>query len=111
MTMVKNLRKLRINAGLTQQELADAVGTTQQSINKYENHGVEPDICMLIKLADCLHTTVDFLVGHAPVSDQIAPEDLELNHAEFSLIKDFRRLSDNEKKSIQLVLCNYLKYK
>lgn len=109
--MVKNLRKLRISAGLTQQELADAIGITQQSINKYENHGVEPDICMLIKLSDYFHTTVDYLVGHTPVSNQIATEELELDDSEFSFIKDFRKLSKNEKKSIQLILQNYLKAK
>lgn len=109
--MVKNLRKLRISAGLTQQQLADAIGTTQQSINKYENHGTEPDICMLIKLSDHFHTTVDYLIGHTPVSDQIVTEELELNHTELSLVKDFRRLSDNEKESIQLILQNYLKAK
>ncbi|MCM1149103.1 MAG: helix-turn-helix domain-containing protein [Butyricicoccus sp.] len=109
--MVKNLRKLRINAKLTQQELADAIGITQQSINKYENHGVEPDIYMLIKLSDYFHTTVDYLVGHTPVPDQIATEELELNCAELSFIKDFRSLSDNEKKSIQLVVKNYLRHK
>ena len=103
-TMVKNLRKLRIHTKLTQQELADAIGVTQQSINKYENHGVEPDIYMLIKFADFFHTTVDYLIGHTPESDQIATEELELSRGEYDLIKNFRRLTGDEKKSIQLLI-------
>lgn len=46
--MVKNLRKLRTSSGISQQQLADIIGTSQQSINKYENHSVEPDINGLI---------------------------------------------------------------
>ena len=36
--MVKNLKFLRTNKGLSQQQLAEVIGTSQQSINKYENH-------------------------------------------------------------------------
>ncbi|MGN0501777.1 MAG: helix-turn-helix transcriptional regulator, partial [Ruminococcus sp.] len=35
--MVKNLKLLRTKKGLSQQQLADIIGTSQQSINKYEN--------------------------------------------------------------------------
>ena len=42
--MVQNLRKLRLAKGVSQRQLAQAIGTTQQSINKYENHSTEPDI-------------------------------------------------------------------
>lgn len=60
--MVKNLKKLRTEKGITQQALAAAVGTSQQSINKYENHGVEPDIATLIRLADFFDTSTDYLI-------------------------------------------------
>ncbi len=42
--MVKNLKRLRSKAGISQRELAEIVMVSQQSINKYENHNVEPDI-------------------------------------------------------------------
>ena len=42
--MLKNIKKLRIGKGLSQQQLADIIGVSQQSINKYENHNVEPNI-------------------------------------------------------------------
>ena len=75
--MVKNLRKLRINKGISQQQLADVIGTSQQSVNKYENHSVEPDISALIKLADYFETTIDYLVGHFSVSVQDLIEEIE----------------------------------
>ena len=42
--MLVNLKKLREEASVSQKALAEAVGVSQQSINKYENHNIEPDI-------------------------------------------------------------------
>ena len=36
--MVKNLKAIRNERGISQQTLAVALGITQQSVNKYENH-------------------------------------------------------------------------
>ena len=73
--MVENLRKLRTSRGISQQQLADVIGTSQQSINKYENHSVEPDIRTLTKIADYLGTTIDSLVGHVSHSAEGNPID------------------------------------
>ena len=108
--MVKNLRKLRINKGISQQQLADVMGTSQQSVNKYENHNVEPDISALIKLADYFETSIDYLVGHTTPTERHI-EEIEPTKEETTLIRDYRHLSKDEKESIQLVLRNYLRYK
>lgn len=107
MDMVKNLRKLRLNHRLSQQQLADVIGVTQQSINKYENHNVEPDIDTLMRLADYFHTTVDYLVGRTP-PEETEEEVLELNREEWVLVGDYRKLTKEERKSIRLVIKNYL---
>ena len=109
--MVKNLRKLRINKGISQQQLADVIGTSQQSVNKYENHRVEPDISALIKLADYFETTIDYLVGHVSVSVQDLIEEIEPTKEEITFIRAYRQLSKDEKASIQLVLKNYMRNK
>ena len=62
--MVKNLRSLRISRGVSQQKIADYLGITQQSVNRYEKQKFEPDIGTLIMLADYFGTTVDYLIGH-----------------------------------------------
>ena len=61
--MVKNLKKLRLEFGISQQQLADVIGVSQQSVNKYENHNVEPDIETLIAIAEYFNVTIDYLVG------------------------------------------------
>lgn len=110
--MVKNLRNLRISKNISQQQLADVIGVTQQSINKYENHSTEPDIATLMQIADYFETSVDFLIGHTSLPDQQTPsEDWSLTREETSLLKDYRQLSKEEKESIRLILKNYLKDK
>ena len=58
--MVKNLRSLRISRGVSQQKIADYLGITQQSVNRYEKQKFEPDIGTLIMPADYFGTTVDY---------------------------------------------------
>lgn len=107
--MIKNLKKLRVEKGLSQQAFAEIIGVTQQSVNKYENHNVEPDISLLIKMADFFNTSVDYLIGHSEINHKIEKvESYELNHEEASLINSFRHLTKEEKESIIFVINNYL---
>ena len=48
--MIANLKTLRTKKDISQQTLADAIGTSQQSINKYENHKIEPELILLSRL-------------------------------------------------------------
>ena len=73
--MVKNLKALRSQHGMSQQQLAAVLGISQQAINKYENHKIEPDIDTLCKMADFFDTTIDFLVGHNDISPSSEQED------------------------------------
>lgn len=65
--MVKNLRLLREEAGLSQQKLADMLNISQQAIFKYEKTANEPDIATLIRLAGIFDVTVDYLIGNTEI--------------------------------------------
>ena len=107
--MVKNLKQLRNKKGVSQQQLADRVGISQQSVNKYENHNIEPDITTLINLADYFSTSVDYLVGHTETDRMIEPvEKCDLNADEFALMDGYRKLNEKEKESIRLIINNYI---
>jgi transcriptional regulator with XRE-family HTH domain len=106
--MIKNLRALRNKKGISQQQLAENIGVSQQSINKYENHNIEPDISTLIKLADYFSTSIDYLVGRMEVDQRIEiSKKYDLNIDESYLIDGYRILNDKEKDSIRLVVGNY----
>lgn len=102
--MLQNLKRLRERDRVTQQQLASAVGVSQQSINKYENHNIEPDIDTLIAIADFFHTSVDYLLGHTLIADG---SDHRLTQDEMDMISKYRFLSPKEKESIHLILDNY----
>ena len=106
--MVKNLKGLRLKAKMSQQQLADVIGVSQQSINKYENHNVEPDIRTLIAFADYFNTSVDYLIGNTDINRKIEPvHQYYLNDEEINLIDGFRKLTNGEKDSIFAVVNNY----
>ena len=62
--MLKNLKALRQERGLSQQKLAELIGVSQQAVYKYEKLSVEPDIATLIKLSELFGVSIDFLVGN-----------------------------------------------
>lgn len=108
--MVYNLKLLRQLHGVSQQRLAEAIGSTQQSINKYENHQTEPDIATLMLIADFFHTSVDFLIGHSEAQAESEGVPVyRLNADEVKLVNQYRQLSLKEKDSIHLVMDNYCK--
>ena len=73
--MIKNLKALRKEYNISQQQLANIIGVSQQSINKYENHNVEPDIETLKAIATFFNTTIDFLVGFDDSKTAFTKED------------------------------------
>ena len=102
------MKKLREEAGISQKTLAEAIGVSQQSVNKYENHNVEPDIRTLIAIADHFNTSVDYLIGHTDVRRKIETVQAHhLNSAERDMLDGYRKLNDNQKKSIIFVIENY----
>jgi transcriptional regulator with XRE-family HTH domain len=106
--MLENLKNLRKESNVSQKALADAIGVSQQSVNKYENHNIEPDINTLILMADYFDTSVDFLIGRTTVREQFSAEHpLCLSDAERTLVTKYRRLNDPQRKSIDLIMENY----
>ena len=107
--MIKNLKKLRTEKSISQRKLADIISVSQQSINKYENHSIEPDIHTLMKLADYFDTSIDYLVGYTTINHKIEHlNSSDLNDDEFSIINKYRKLNESEKNSIRLIIENYI---
>ena len=59
----KNIRSLMEERGMTQDELAQAVGRTRQTVSQYVNGISEPGYDTLVKIADSFNVSVDFLLG------------------------------------------------
>lgn len=102
--MLPNLKVLRKKAGISQQTLADAIGASQQSINQYENHAIEPDIATLCSIANYFHTSIDYLVGRIDETEEKETKPYLLTPGEISHIDHYRVLKKSEQQCVDLVI-------
>ncbi len=58
-----NLKFLRKERNISQQEIADYLNITRQAYNNYENGKREPDYEILLKLGEYFEVTVDDLLN------------------------------------------------
>ncbi len=59
----QNIRRFRLQKNLTQEELADFLHLTPQSVSKWERGETLPDVTLLPALANLFETSVDLLLG------------------------------------------------
>mgnify|MGYP004511913943 FL=1 len=57
------LKECRKAKGMSQVTLSRLVGVTQQAVGKWETGRSNPDPQMLVRLAEVLETTTDYLLG------------------------------------------------
>lgn len=71
----ENLKKYRILKGLTQEDVAEFLSITAQSVSKWERGESYPDITFFPALANIFETSVDLLIG----MDTIRAEETRYN--------------------------------
>lgn len=59
----KRLREVRKSKKLTQKELAEQIGIKRNTYSDWENGKTEPSFENLVKLADLLDVSLDWLFG------------------------------------------------
>ena len=75
MNLGERLTKLRKSKGLSQEQLAEELDLTRQTISKWELGQSAPDIDYLIKLSNYFGVTTDYLIkGNQP--NNISPSDI-----------------------------------
>ena len=67
------LAELRKKNGLTQQELAEVLNVSYQTISKWENSVTFPDITILPEISSYFGVSVDALLGLVPLEQEYHP--------------------------------------
>ena len=62
MTFCEKLADLRRRSGMSQEQLADRLGVTRQSVSKWESGTAMPELVKLISLSELFDVSVDYLV-------------------------------------------------
>lgn len=60
------IARIRIERGMTQQELAEKIGVTYSNVSRWERGEVSPTIKSMLKIAAVLGCSLDDLVDAAP---------------------------------------------
>ena len=66
MSIGKNIALLRRAKGLTQAELGDLLGVSNQAVSKWESEMSMPDVMLLPTLADTFQCSIDDLFSYIP---------------------------------------------
>lgn len=95
MSFGKRLLERRKKKGLSQEYLAEQLGTKGPVIGRYERDEMKPSIEAAAKMADVLDISLDWLVGHI---------DLELDTAMLRRIQEVTRMQPKDKEHVFAML-------
>ena len=73
MSLGENIVRLRTEKRLTQEDLADLLGVSRQSVSKWESDASVPELDKLIRLSEVFDITVDELVKGKNITEEEAP--------------------------------------
>ncbi len=62
MDIGSKIKNARIHANLTQEQVAEALGVSRQTISNWENEKTYPDIISVVKMSDLYHISLDHLL-------------------------------------------------
>jgi len=96
-----HIKHLRQKRKITQVRLGTEIEVSQETISAYESGKVEPKIENLIKMADYLNTSTDYLLGRIQddkplidIANELADKQLE------ELLNNYARLDYSQRKDL-----------
>lgn len=116
------LKRLRVEKGLTQADIAEMIGVSQQAVGKWERGLSAPDYDALINLAKYHGVSTDYLLGLKSKEAAIKmdyvrsvlaelekdepqqPQDQPLSPEEKALLEAYRNASDRDKNLVDTIL-------
>jgi transcriptional regulator with XRE-family HTH domain len=99
MTLGEHISTLRKKKSISQNELGKAVNTSGDIIGRYERDEVKPSIEVVMKIADTLEVSIDFLVGKSS---------LELDKNVVNKIQDIQKMDTDTKGVLFNVIDTYI---
>ena len=92
------LKELRKNKGVSQEQIANALGITFRAYQNYEYGQREPNIEMLNKMADYFGTSIDYILGREtgePSPIQALTAQFNMSALEQEIVKGYLELPED----------------
>lgn len=106
-----NLKQAREDRGITQVRLSIELEIAQETISGYEIGRIAPSISILVKIANYLNVSTDYLLGRIDENIPLMKiKQNDISKEEEQLLFDFRKLNENNKNDL-LWYINALKQK
>ena len=96
MSFAERLQELREDKGISRKDLAASLNITVSALGMYEQGRREPNIDMLIKMADYFDVSIDFLVGRSfkNENNELLVEALHLKNEIDKLPQGYKNIID-----------------
>ncbi len=98
---MNNIKKLREKRNVTQVRLSTAVDVAQETISAYESGKSMPSADTLVKIADFLNTSTDYLLGRIKEDvslNQIVSKEIDEKIA--TLLNNYAKLSEKQRNDL-----------
>ena len=99
MSFAERLTELRKKRGISQEVLANHLGTKGPAIGRYERGTAKPTIEVAAKIAKVLGCSLDYLVGNS---------DLELDADMMTRVQQVAKMDEEDKKMIYTFLDSFI---
>ena len=114
MDLGNNIKSLRTKKKMTQEELAELLGTTSKSVSRWEQSLTYPDISLLPFIANIFEVTVDDLLGVESIKQDEYVNELKKQADQYAMNNDYenelklwkeayKKLPNNEEVKIYLI--------
>ena len=104
MNIADRIQNLRKTKGLSQEQLADAIGVSRQAVSKWESEQATPDLEKIILMSEYIEVTTDYLLkGIEPI------EDTKSEHKTIGDVLDQKILTKENGKKTKTIL-KYILY-
>ena len=93
------IKEIRLQNGISQKQLALAIGVAQNTLSQYENGKRAPDFDTMARISDYFHVSVDYLLGR----DEEKPPTViseEQNSMDEALMKYVRSMTPDQQQML-----------
>ena len=96
MNVADRIQALRKQHGMSQEQLADAVGVSRQAVSKWESEQASPDLDKVVIMSDLFDVTTDYILkGIEPVEVQ--------DHKTMGDVLDEKVLTEDNENRLKLI--------